>query len=313
MVRALLPGANGQAAQGAHEEPAMAAGHAPVEHGGEQSLGEMIMHHVVDAREIELPWGAVWELPHWEPIQVAGLTIDLSPTKHVVFMLMGAIVLAVLMIWTAKRTHGKDPHRAPGGIANVIEAFVIYIRDEVALKNIGHGGERFVPYVLTLFFFILFANLLGLLPWGATATANLSVTAALAILSLIVIEVSGFMALGARQYAKTIFFVPEGMGPVGSALMLVVMTPVELLGKLAKPFALAIRLFANMNSGHFVILSLIGLIFVAAPIAGWVLPIIAPVVMAVAIMLLEIFVGFLQAYIFAMLTAVFIGLIRHAH
>ncbi len=281
--------------------------------GKEPTLGEMIMHHVTDSHEIELPGGAVWHLPRWRPLHFGGVTFDLSPTKHVMFLLLAAVLVAVVMIWTAQVTHRKQPHRAPRGLANVLEAFVIFIRDEVALANIGHGGERYVPYVLTLFFFILFANLLGLFPWGATATANLSVTAALAILSFILIEVSGFRALGPRGYAKTIFFAPEGMGPAGKAIMLVIMTPVEIMGKFAKPFALAIRLFANMNAGHFVILSLIGLIFIAAPIAHFVLPVVGPILMAVAIMLLEIFVAFLQAYIFAMLTSVFIGLIRHAH
>jgi len=190
---------------------------------------------------------------------------------------------------------------------------VVFLRDEVVMANVGHGGERYVPFVLTLFFFILTCNLLGLLPWGATATANLSVTAALALLSFFAIEVSGFLALGPRGYLKTIFYAPHGMGRFGSLLIMLIMTPVEFLGKLTKPFALAIRLFANMNAGHFVILALIGLIFVAAPVAAFVLPVLGPVVMAVAIMVLELFVAFLQAYIFAMLTSVFIGLIRHAH
>lgn len=273
------------------------------------SLGEMIMHHVSDAHEMELPIIGIVDLPRWHV-----LGIDVSPTKHVVMMLVAAVLLSVTMIWTAQRTHGQRAReRAPKGFANMIEAFVIFIRDEVALANIGHGGEKYVPYVLTLFFFILFANLLGLVPWGATATGNLSVTATLAILSLIIIEVSGFRTLGPKGYARTIFYAPEGMGPVGKALMLVIMTPVELVGKVAKPFALAIRLFANMNAGHFVILALIGLVVSAGAIWYTAVPVLAPVVMAVAIMLLELFVAFLQAYIFAMLTSVFIGLIRHAH
>ncbi|MGH7476929.1 MAG: F0F1 ATP synthase subunit A [Longimicrobiales bacterium] len=296
-----------------HGEAAVTGATGQVEHAAEPTLGEMIMHHVVDSREIELPGGRVWHLPQWEPIDLGPLTVDPSLTKHVVFMLLGATLLTILMIWTARRTHGKGAERAPRGVANAIEAFVIYIRDEVALRNIGHGGERFVPYVLTLFFFILFANLLGLLPWGATATANLSVTVTLALISFLVVEISGFMALGARGYSKTIFYAPEGMGPFGRSLMLLIMTPVELLGKLAKPFALAIRLFANMNAGHFVVLSLIGLIILAAPIAKFAVPVAGPVLMAVAIMVLELFVSLLQAYIFAMLTSVFIGLIRHAH
>jgi F-type H+-transporting ATPase subunit a len=276
------------------------------------SLGEMIMRHVADAYEWEAPWGVV-RMPRWQPIHVAGLTIDMSPTKHVLMMLIAAVLLCVVMIWTARRTHGSAHEKAPRGLANMIEAFVIFVRDEVAMANIGHGGERFVPYVLTLFFFILFANLLGLLPFGATATANLSVTATLAFLSLVLIEVSGFRALGPKGYLHTIFYAPPGMGIVGRTLMVVIMTPVELLGKLAKPFALAIRLFANMNAGHFVVLALIGLAVSAGAIWVSVVPWLAPIIMAIAIMLLELFVALLQAYIFAMLTSVFIGLIRHAH
>ncbi len=278
----------------------------------EPSLGEMIMHHVTGSHVWEAPWGIV-HLPRWQPIHIGALSIDLSPTKHVVMMLIAAVLLCVIMIWTAQATHPRARERAPRGLANMLEAFVIFLRDEVVLANIGHGGERYVPYVLTLFFFILFANLIGLLPWGATPTANLSVTATLAVLSLILIEVSGFRALGPKGYAQTIFFVPKGMGPVAGALMLVIMTPVELMGKFSKPFALAIRLFANMNAGHFVILALIGLTVSAGAIWWTAVPVLAPVVMAVAIMLLELFVALLQAYIFAMLTSVFIGLIRHAH
>ncbi len=278
----------------------------------EPSLGDMIMHHVTDSHVWEAPWGIV-HLPRWRPLHLGGLTVDLSPTKHVVMMLIAAVLLCVIMIWTAQATHGRSRERAPRGLANMLEAFVIFIRDEVALANIGHGGEKFVPYVLTLFFFVLFCNLLGLLPWMATPTGNISVTATLAVLSLILIEVSGFRALGPKGYARTIFYAPEGMGPVGKALMLVIMTPVEILGKLAKPFALAIRLFANMNAGHFVVLALIGLAVSAGAIGIWIVPWLAPIVMAVAIMLLELFVAVLQAYIFATLTSVFIGLIRHAH
>ena len=199
-------------------------------------------------------------------------------------------------------------------MSNALEAMILYFRDEIVRRNIGHGADGFTPFILTLFFFILTMNLLGLVPWGSTPTGNVNVTAALAVVSLVTIEVSGFLALGPRGYAKTIFYAPKGMGPVGTALMLVIMTPVEFLGKLAKPFALCIRLFANMTAGHTVVLSLIGLIFVFGQLAfgRWGIAV-GSIGMSTAMMLLEIFVAFLQAYIFAMLTSVFIGLIRHAH
>jgi F-type H+-transporting ATPase subunit a len=231
-----------------------------------------------------------------------------------VFLLLAAIICGLLFVAVGRVVQGKYRDKAPSGFANAVEAMILYFRDEIVRRNIGHGADGFTPYILTLFFFILTMNLLGLVPWGATATGNLSVTAALAVVSLVVIEISGFFALGPSGYAKTIFYAPKGLNPVATALMLVIMTPVELMGKLAKPFALAIRLFANMTAGHTVILSLVGLIFVFGnlTLGRWGIAA-GSVGMSLAMMLLEIFVAFLQAYIFAMLTSVFIGLIRHAH
>jgi len=203
----------------------------------------------------------------------------------------------------------SEAGKAPSGFANAMEALVLYFRDQVVRPNVGHGGDGFTPLILTLFFFILFMNLWGLTPLGITATANLSVTAALAIIAFIVIEVSGMRELGPAGYAKTVFFLPEGLPGPMKPVMLAVMAPVEFLGKLTKPFALAVRLFANMMAGHILILAMVGLILVTQSFvvgAGSVL------IMSV-VMILELFVACLQAYIFAMLTAVFIGLIRHSH
>ncbi len=281
--------------------------------GGEFDIQEMILQHLVDSREWEVgPW--VIQLPEIH-VPLGPVVLDLSITKHVLFMFFAALIVIAIMIpaaRSARRAHEEGAQRGPKGAANVVEAFVLFLRDEVAMPNIGQGGERFVPFVVTIFFFILLSNLLGLIPWGATPTGNISVTAALAILSFIVIEVAGMMELGAKGYAKTIFYAPPGMHWAMKIPMLIIMTPVEFLGKLTKPFALAIRLFANMTAGHAVVLALTGLA-VTASLAG-VLPVaIAPVLMATAIMVLELFVAFLQAYIFAMLTSVFIGMIRHAH
>jgi len=285
------------------------------ESGGGLDIGGMMMESLTDSNELELPWGVI-ELPQWDPVQIGPLSIDFSLTKHVVFLMLAALLVAVLLISAARgarRLHGEGLKKGPRGVSNVVEAFVLFLRDEVAMPNIGPGGERYVPFVVTLFFFILFANLLGLLPWGATATANIAVTGALALLSLIVVELAGFITLGPKGYAKTIFYAPPGMPPVGQALMMIVMTPVEILGKLTKPFALAIRLFANMNAGGFVILALVGLIMLATQTVSVVAAsAIAPLGMAVAVMVLSLFVAFLQAYVFAMLTSVFIGLIRQS-
>lgn len=276
-------------------------------------LGGMLMGKVSDAPYVELP-GITIPLPQWDPVQLGPLLIDFSPTKMTVFMALAGLLCLVVFPMVARAYRGSAGERAPTGFANAVEAFIVFFRDKVVRANIGHGADAFTPYILSLFFFILFMNLLGLIPFGISPTANLSVTAALAFLSLIIIEVAGFRALGPSGYARTIFYAPEGMPPLGRAVMMVIMTPVEFMGKLTKPFALAIRLFANMTAGKVLILSLLGLIFVFGDLAvgRWGIAG-ASVIMTSAIMLLKVFVALLQAFIFAMLTAVFIGLIRHAH
>ncbi len=273
------------------------------------------MHHIVDSNELEFGSTKI-ELPRIPPIQVGRFEIDLSPTKHVVFLWI-ATLLTILTVWfAARRAARTDPgEQAPGGLLNAFESFYVYLRDDVALANIGHGGEKYVPYVVTLFFFILFANLLGMVPFGATATSNIMVTAALALISLAVVEASGMSALGFKGWLGTIFYAPAGLHPVMKVVMLFIMTPVELIGKLAKPFALAVRLFANMTAGHFVILALLGLILTYGSFtkATGIAAISGSLLLGLFVMFLEIFVAFLQAYIFTALTAVFIGLIRHAH
>ncbi len=272
-------------------------------------IGKVILEHTADSHVIELPFGlGEWQLPG--PWYIPGTSIDMAPTKHVVFMILAA-VLVFLTIWYGGRQVAKR-HRegtGPRGFGAAVEAMVLFVRDDVALGSIGHGGEKFVPLIETLFFFILYCNLLGLLPWGATPTGNLAVTGGLALIAFVVIEISGFRALGPKRYLKTIVVVPAGMTGLGAVVMAFIMTPVELIGKLVKPFALCLRLFANMTAGHFVILSLLGLIFLFANwfIAG------GTVVFVLFMMLLELLVAFLQAYIFALLTSVFIGLMQHEH
>jgi F-type H+-transporting ATPase subunit a len=281
---------------------------------GEFDIPSMILHHLADAHEWETPFG-VLHLPQFAPVHIGPLVLDFSITKHVLFMFFAAVLVAVMMIAAARgarRAQSAGAGRGPKGAANVVEAMVLFVRDEIALRNIGHGGERFVPYIVSVFFFILFCNLLGLVPWGATPTGNISVTGALAIMTFVIVESAGMRELGARGYLKTIFYAPPGMHWAMQIPMYVIMTPVEFLGKLTKPFALAVRLFANMTAGHAVVLALTGLLVVATRGGAlWVTP--APLLMAVAIMVLEIFIAFLQAYVFAVLSSVFIGLIRHAH
>lgn len=272
---------------------------------------DFITPHITDSHHLEYPcfepgFACHVELPHWAPIHIGNMSIDISPTKHVVMLLVAATLCLVTLLLAArahKRQHldkGK-----PKGFANGIEALVLYIRQEVVLPNVGHHGEKYAPFILTLFFFILFANLLGLIPYGSTATGNISVTATLAIITFIVVEVAGIRTLG-KGYLKTIVYWPSGQPLVINALLTPLMTPIEIFGKFTKPIALAIRLFANMTAGHIVVLSLIGLIFTFGSYA--MAPV--PLLMALGIMVLEVFIAFLQAYVFALLASVFIGLIR---
>jgi len=276
-------------------------------------IGAMIFHHTGDSHVVELPFGlGEWHLPG--PWMVGG--IDVSPTKHVVFMVLAALLVFVTLWYGGRQVARRHREgKAPHGFGAAVEALVLFVRNDVAMANIGHGGEKFAPYILTLFFFILYCNLLGLLPWGAAATGNIAVTAALALTAFLTIEVSGFLALGPKGYLKTIVMVPPGMTGIGAVIMAVIMTPVELIGKLVKPFALTLRLFANMTAGHFVILVLLGLIFVfatAPPVIRGVV-VVGAVALTLFMMMLELLVAFLQAYIFALLTSVFIGLMRHEH
>jgi len=271
-------------------------------------IGSMILEHTADSHVIELPFGKEIHLP--EGWLIPGTHIDVSPTKHVVFMIFAAL-LVFLTLWIAGRRVDRR-HRqgkAPSGFGAAVEAIVLFVRNDVAIANIGHGGANFAPPIVTQFFFILYCNLLGLFPWGATPTGNLAVTGALALISFLVIEISGFFALGAKGYIKTIVMVPAGMTGFGAVAMAIIMTPVELIGKIVKPFALCLRLFANMTAGHFVILSLLGLIFL---FASWFIAV-GTVAFVLFMMCLELLVAFLQAYIFALLTSVFIGLMQHEH
>jgi F-type H+-transporting ATPase subunit a len=275
-----------------------------------------ITHHIGNSHELELPFaGAVAQLPRWEPIHLGGLAIDFSPTKHLVYMLFSATLVALVFVLSARSIARAQAQGRPAkGFAGAMEATALYMRQEIVLPNVGPHGEHFAPYLLTLFFFILGMNLLGLLPGGATATGNISVTAALAIMAFFVIEVTGMRTLGPKGYLSTIFYLPHGLpgGPGGAILkvfLLAVMTPIELIGKLAKPFALAVRLFANMTSGHVLVLALIGLTFLFKSYAVGV----AASLLATGVMVLEVFVAFLQAFVFTLLTSVFIGLMRAEH
>jgi F-type H+-transporting ATPase subunit a len=188
-------------------------------------IGGMIFEHTADAHALELPFVGHVALPQWAPVHVGPVTVDLSPTKHVVFLLLAAF-LVWLTMWLAGRALERQRTRgsgAPKGMASAIEAMVLFVRDDVAIANIGHNGKKFAPYILTLFWFVLYCNLLGLLPFGATATGNLAVTGALALTALLTIEISGLVALGPKGYAKTIVFVPPGTTGLTAVLLTAIM------------------------------------------------------------------------------------------
>ena len=224
---------------------------------------------------------------------------DLSPTRNVVQMIFALILLVILLINVAKKYQkGIGTNKAPTGFQNAIEPVITFVRDEVAKPNLGHDYNKFLPYLLTIFFFILINNIFGLVPGSANVTGNIAFTAVLGVISFIVITVNGN-----SHYWGHIFNppVPGGIKPI---LILV-----EILGVFTKPFALIIRLFANMLAGHIIIICLVSLIFIFGGLSaaiGWGFSPIS-IAFSVFIYLIEILVAFIQAFIFTNLTAVFIG------
>lgn len=239
----------------------------------------------------------------WSRFQLAGLSLPVS--KHVLMMLIAAAGLCVLLpiLVRAKRGAGLLARHA-------IESIVVFIRNDILMPNLGREGLKYLPYFCTLFFFILACNLLGLVPYGATATGNIAVTAALATTTFFLIHFAGIAEHGVVHYAQSL--VPHGV-PVWLYPLII---PIELLGFVTKAFALCIRLFANMIAGHIVILALLGLIFIfgaVSPLLG--IGVTAPfaVLLVLFVSLLELFVAFLQAYVFVFLTAIFVGGAVHPH
>jgi F-type H+-transporting ATPase subunit a len=277
-----------------------------------QTRTDIITPHITDAHHIEYPCVTHGvcekELPRWAPVHIGSFALDLSPTKLTVMLFISAFLCLAVMLTAARGARKqRDADGRVRGFAGAMQAVVLYVRNEVVIPNVGPHGEGFAPFVLTLFFFILFANMLGLIPFGATATGNISVTATLAIVTFIVIEVASMVALG-KGYINTVVYWPHDMSLPMKSGMTLIMTPVELISHFTKPFALAIRLFANMTAGHVVLLAFISLIFT---FHSWALAPV-PVLMGVAVSLLEVMVALVQAFIFALLASVFIGLGRQA-
>ncbi|HEX6914572.1 MAG TPA: F0F1 ATP synthase subunit A [Chitinophagaceae bacterium] len=241
------------------------------------------------------------------PVKSDGVTIDtetrvydLSITRNVFQMFIAMIVLVWLMLSVAKAyKKGQGVTSAPKGKQNLMETVIVFVRDEVARPNLGHKYRRYLPYLLTVFFFILVPNLFGLIPGTANVTGNIAFTVVLGVISFIVI-----LGSSNRHFWGHIFNPPGVPGFVKPILVLV-----EFLSIFIKPFALIIRLFANMVAGHIIIICLISLIFIFGnlhPAAGWGA---SPVAVAFTIFIyfIEVLVAFIQAFIFTNLTAVFIG------
>jgi len=220
--------------------------------------------------------------------------LDLSITKNVLALFFSVIVLLLVFISIGHSYKGKA-NQAPKGLQSVLEPFILFIRDEVAIPNLGKDYIRFMPFLLTLFFFIWVNNIFGLLPFfpgGANLTGNISLTLTLAIITFFITNINA-----KRDYWAHIFLppVPWFLYPV--------MVPVEIIGIFIKPLALTIRLFANITAGHVLVLSLIGLIFIfKSSLVAF-----AAVPFTIFISLIELLVGFLQAYIFTLLASLYIG------
>lgn len=226
--------------------------------------------------------------------------LDFSLTKNTCTLLISVVILLVVFLNVAsgyRKRHGKSPK----GLQSWLEPIILFVRDDIAKPNLGHKYERFMPYLLTVFFFIWFNNMLGLVPFlpgGANLTGNIAVTAILAIATL------GLTVFNGNKYYWKHIFLPDVPW-----WMYIVMVPVEVFGIITKPIALAIRLFANITAGHILVLSLICLVFVFNSLY------IAPVSIAFAVFIgaIELLVAFIQAFIFTILSALFIGMAVEEH
>jgi len=230
------------------------------------------------------------------PVDPGVKVYDISLTRNVVQMMLALALLIWIMVSVAGKY--KNGTKAPTGMQNAIEPVITFIRDEVAVPNLGAKADKYLPYLLTVFFFILVNNIIGLLPAAANVTGNIAFTLILAVVSFVVITVSSN-----KNYWSHIF------NPPVPGFVKGIMIPVEVLQIITKPFALMIRLFANMMAGHVIIICLVSLIFIFAGISKGVGIGFTPVSIAFAVFiyLIEVLVAFIQAFIFTMLTAVFIS------
>lgn len=230
--------------------------------------------------------------------------LDLSITKSVMMMIVTGILLILLFRGLAK-SYQKNEGIARG-VGRFFEPIVLYIRDDIAIANIGEDKyKRYMPFLLTTFFFIWFLNMFGLTPLGVNVTGNIAVTTALAVLVFLLTNFTG-----TKDYWLHIFDpLGDGMPWIGKIIIYIILVPIEILGIFIKPFALLIRLYANMTAGHVVLMSLIGLIYIFKSWIGGPLSF----GLSFAISMIEVLVALLQAYIFTMLAALYFGFASETH
>ena len=309
---------------------------------GEFNVTEMILHHIADANEfhvlgdfsIPLPCilynrdkGGVdmflsskfehghkthngYKLDHGRVASVNGHSfIDFSITKNVFTMLLASLLLC-LIFFSLAGAYKRRKGQAPKGLQALLEPLIVFVEDDIAKANIGPKYKKFTPYLLTVFFFILICNLFGLIPFfpgSANVTGNIAVTLVLSVITFILTNVNG-----TKDYWGHIFWMP-GVPTILKPVMAIL----EFIGIFTKPFALMIRLFANISGGHIIILSLVSLIFIFGKMGQSVGGAAGGAALAVPLVLfmnvIELFVAFLQAYIFTMLSALFIGLAVEEH
>jgi F-type H+-transporting ATPase subunit a len=303
-------------------------------HGGEYNVGESIIHHVLDDHVWHFADGFVMPLPvivyseekgldvfssgnffneHHQPVDYNGYklehnhiylaesgksVLDLSITKNVAMLFINAALMLFVFLSVAK-AYKTNTGKAPKGMQSFFEPIILFVRDEIVKPNIGPRYAKFLPYILTLFFFILFGNLLGLLPGAGNLTGNIAVTMVLAVLTFIITNINGN-----KDYWSHIFWTPGLPLPLRPIIFLV-----ELIGIFTKPISLMIRLFVAITAGHIVLLALISLTFIFGSIwVGF-----GSSVIVLFISLIELLVAGIQAYVFALFSSLYIGMAIAEH
>lgn len=266
-----------------------------------------IFGHVQDGKAFHFPHHMVLELP-----KIFGFQI----TKFMVLELIAALLMCLLFIPLARRMRNGE---APKGRTwNLLEALLLFLRDQVARPSIGHDADRFLPFIWSIFFFVLFCNLLGILPWCGSPTGAMATTATMAVMTFGAVLFAGMQKHGVAGFVFGLvphIDVPGALGIVLKPILYVMLLGIEVLGLLIKHSVLAVRLLANMFAGHLVLAVIVAFIGATASsyLAIWLGVTVGSVLGAVALNMLELFVAFLQAYIFAFLSALFIGMAIHQH